>query len=143
MFRIRKKQAEKIFAGCPSPIPIAILIMAASGPISTLLFPNQATICRQALRITIWSVPLMAVCEVMYYSLNAAGREKEQAQIGVIATVCHTLCSLTLVLAFGWIGACWSMVFRFAIIAAFRLPDFVRTFLLSSVKTHDCEPNSG
>ena len=56
-------------------LPIAIGLSAVATPIATLLFPHSAAVCTLVIRLTVWSLPLNGIENVMGYSLNAAGQD--------------------------------------------------------------------
>ncbi len=102
--------------------------MLAAGIIGRILLPTHPELLATVVRITIWSLPLMAVESVMGYALNAAGKDAAQAKASVPAAIISVVISILLVTTLGVIGACWSMLLRPAVRAAFLTPLFFRTF---------------
>jgi O-antigen/teichoic acid export membrane protein len=100
----------------------------AAGPIGRLLFPGDPAVFAMVARVTIWSLPLFGVESVMGYALNAAGADRAQARVSMPAAMASLALSISLVAMLGVPGACWSMVLRPAVRAAFLAPTFVRTF---------------
>jgi O-antigen/teichoic acid export membrane protein len=109
-------------------IVLAIAGMCAAAPISWLLFPAQPALLATVIRITIWSLPVMAVESVMGYSLNAAGKDAAQSRASAPAAIASLVISIALVTSFGVTGACFSMLLRPAVRAAFLAPLFYKTF---------------
>lgn len=97
-------------------------------PFARLLFPHQPELCLLVIRITIWSLPLMALEMVMGYALNAAGKDAAYARVSVPAAVASLVISVSMVTSMGATGACWSMLLRPIIRATFLTPVFIRTF---------------
>jgi O-antigen/teichoic acid export membrane protein len=109
-------------------LPTAALVAFLARPIAGILFPNEAETCRKIIQLTIWSLPLTALTMSMLFSLQATGKDRAVARSGGAAAVCSLICSVTLVSTAGIPGACWAWVLRPAILAAFLLPSFLRTF---------------
>jgi O-antigen/teichoic acid export membrane protein len=109
-------------------LPVAIVTTLLAGPIAGLLFPKHAALCRDVMRITIWSLPLLSIHMVMGCALNAAGKEASVAKHSMPATLCGLVASVVLVSRFGVMGACWSWIARCALLLLFRLPCFFSTF---------------
>jgi O-antigen/teichoic acid export membrane protein len=100
----------------------------AAEPIGRLLFPGAPALFATVVRVTIWSLPLFGVESVMGYALNAAGADRAKARVSVPAAMASLAVSVALVATLGVTGACWSMLLRPAVRAAFLAPTFVRTF---------------
>jgi O-antigen/teichoic acid export membrane protein len=109
-------------------IPVAILLAFLAGPIAHILFSKNAALCRDILRITIWSVPLQGTLLPMVYALQAAGQHADAARRGMWATALGCGISILLVSRFGIIGACVSWCVRPALGILFLLPRFIREF---------------
>lgn len=101
-------------------------------PISQLLFPEQAEICAQVMRVTIWSLPLAAIVSIFSSALNALGRDAQQARVALAASVCHFLLAAVLIWRFGIVGASWSIVLQEAL-WVFMLAPSVFTLFRSGV----------
>jgi len=93
-----------------------------------ILFPGRAAQCTMVIQITVWALPLLALGQGMEYAMNAVGKHAEQARSAMGATVCSLALAVILVYFLGLQGACYSWVGRQALLAAFRLPGFIRTF---------------
>ena len=109
-------------------IAVAVTGMFVAAPLGRLLLPDQPDLFAFVVRITIWSVPLISAELVMGYALNAAGRDAVQAKLAVPAAAISLAGSVALVLLFGLEGACWSMLFRPAVRAAFLAPVTLKTY---------------
>jgi O-antigen/teichoic acid export membrane protein len=115
-------------------VSVALCSVAAVGltllasPISRILFQEQAAACALVMQISAWSLPLLALSQGLEYCLNAAGREAEQATLGIWAMVPAVGLAVFLVYSFGLVGAAGSLVLRHALFTLFRLPCFLRTF---------------
>lgn len=96
-------------------IILSLAVTVLAGPISRLLFPNHAAICERVMRITIWLLPFMGAAWITGAALNGTNREAAQAKASLASTVCGIIVSIALIWRFGLIGACWSMVIRYAI----------------------------
>lgn len=107
---------------------LAVAGTLVAGPVSRILFPSQPLLFATVVRITIWSLPLMAVESVMGYALNAAGKDAPQSRASVPAAIISLAISVVLVTALGVSGACVSMLLRPAVRGVFLTPLFVRTF---------------
>jgi O-antigen/teichoic acid export membrane protein len=107
---------------------LAVVGMLAVDPIGRLLFPGNPAVFAGVMRITIWALPLVSVEAVLGYALNAAGRDAAQARASVPAAIIGLVGAVTLVSTLGLTGACWSMLLRPAIRAAFLAPIAYRTF---------------
>jgi O-antigen/teichoic acid export membrane protein len=107
---------------------ISLVGMAIAEPLGHLLFPGESGAFAPIVMVTIWSLPLVALDSVMGNSLNAAGKDAALARASVPAAALGLGGSLALVLGLGVTGACWSMLLRPAIRAAFLSPLVVRTF---------------
>jgi O-antigen/teichoic acid export membrane protein len=99
-----------------------------AGPIARLLFKEQAEICEQVMRITIWVLPSMGAHFCLGYLLNAMDRDAAQAKLSLVASVINLGITAVLVLRFGIIGACWSMVLRYIVHLLFQVPYVVWAF---------------
>jgi enterobacterial common antigen flippase len=108
--------------------PIAILIWFFADPIATLLFPANAVVCAQVIRITIWSLPLNALEWPMGCALQATGKHDEAAKANMASAVVGTGLALAIVPLFGLQGACWSIVLQPVVLMGFLLPRFIRAF---------------
>jgi len=109
-------------------LPVVVVVLFLAGPIAHVLFPKNPQICQRVICITIWSLPLLGLENVMGYSLNAAGRDALQARYTVYSAAASLLLATILISQFGLIGACWSFVLRIAVKIAFIAAPFVRTF---------------
>ncbi|HQY88268.1 MAG TPA: MATE family efflux transporter, partial [Tepidisphaeraceae bacterium] len=109
-------------------LALALAGTLAAGLISRILFPSQPELLATVIRITVWALPLMAVESVMGYALNAAGKDAAQARASVPAAIISLALSITFVVLFGVIGACFSMLLRPAIRSGFIAPIFFKTF---------------
>jgi O-antigen/teichoic acid export membrane protein len=107
-------------------IAVGVLAMLIADPLGRLLLPSDPTLFATIVRITIWSLPLIAIDMVMGYGLNAAGEDAAQARVSAPAAIVSLLSSVGLVLGFGVVGACWSMLLRPAVRAAFLAPLVIR-----------------
>jgi O-antigen/teichoic acid export membrane protein len=109
-------------------VVLALLGGLVAEPIGKLLFPAAPALFAVVARITVWSLPLLGIEMVMGYALNAAGEDAAQARVSAPAAIISLVASAGLVLTFGVYGACWSMLVRPAVRAAFLTPLFVRQF---------------
>lgn len=106
----------------------AIGIGIIAGPISQILFREEAALCRQVMQISVWWLPLQGLAGVMGYALNAAGRERDETRLSIISNVAAISISAGLIVAFGLSGAAWATVCRGALAVLIRLPCVLRTF---------------
>jgi O-antigen/teichoic acid export membrane protein len=107
---------------------VALVITALANPIAVLLFPTRAEFCRAVIQITIWSLPLIAIGNVMGYTLNAVGREADQVRVLLPTNVIGLLISAIMIQQWGLIGACWALILRNTLsLFAFATP-FFRVF---------------
>jgi O-antigen/teichoic acid export membrane protein len=113
-------------------IMVAAAGMLAAEPIGQILFPGHPALFAAITRVTIWSLPLMAVESVIGNALNACKRDGAQARVSVPAAAISLLISVTLVSTLGLTGACWSMLLRPAVRVAFLAPLAIRTFCPST-----------
>src|SRR5262249_3552939 len=97
-------------------------------PIAQILFPGTASICRDIIKITLWSVLFNGIMLPMAYSLQAAGKHDECARWTNWATVCGFCLSFYLISWLGITGASWSWSIRSFLSILFLLPSFVRVF---------------
>jgi O-antigen/teichoic acid export membrane protein len=97
-------------------------------PVSTLLFPNGAETCAQVMRITIWSLPLVALVGIFGSALNALGHDALQARVTLVASLCHLVLASFLIWNFGIIGAAWSIVGQEALWLVFLTPGIISAF---------------
>jgi O-antigen/teichoic acid export membrane protein len=109
-------------------VALAVLITFLAEPIAQILFPGTASICRDVITITIWSIPLKGIVYPMVYSLQAAGKHDEYARWNNWATVCGFCLSFFLISLFGISGASWSWSMRPFLSILFLLPSFARIF---------------
>ena len=93
-----------------------------AGPISRLLFKERAEMCEQVVRITIWLLPSMGAHFCLGYLLNALDKDAQQARMSLVASMINLGLTAALVLAFGLIGACWSMVIRYVVHLVIQVP---------------------
>lgn len=107
---------------------IALCIILAAHPLGRLLLPRDSASFATIVWITTWSLPLIGLESVMGYALNAAGADRAQARVSFPATLVSLAVSVSLVISLGVTGACWSMLLRPLIRAAFLTPIFVRIF---------------
>jgi O-antigen/teichoic acid export membrane protein len=109
-------------------IPLALMMMFLAYPFSLILERHNAALCNDIIRITIWSVPLMAISLPMSWSLQAIGEQDRAARASMASTVFGLALSYILVSRFGVIGACWSGLGRSLLAVLFLLPTFIRFF---------------
>lgn len=109
-------------------LPMAVLTTFLAPAIARLLFPHNVDACRDVMRITIWSLPLLAVFKSLSCGLRANGQFDRVARAGIGATLLSVGLAFFLVRRFGLPGACLSWVARPALAAVFLVPPFVRTF---------------
>jgi O-antigen/teichoic acid export membrane protein len=117
-----------VFVAAAGGVLVAVCGMLVAEPLGRLLFPVEPALFAAVVRVTIWSLPLFAVESVMGYALNAAGADEAQARVSAPAAVASLVISVSLVTSLGVTGACWSMLLRPAVRAAFLAPIFIRTF---------------
>lgn len=117
-----------VLVGVLGGIVVAVVGTVLAEPIGRLVLPGQPALFAFAVRVTIWSVPLSALELVTGYALNAARREAVQARLAIPAAALSLLISVLLVSAFGFVGACWSLLLRPAVRAVFLVPVAWRTF---------------
>jgi O-antigen/teichoic acid export membrane protein len=108
-------------------LPITIVVLFLSGPVSHVLFPRGAVLCQQVICITIWSIPLLGVENVMGYTLNATGHDAHQAGFNLCTALVSSAIAVFLVLHWGLLGACVSFTIRTVVKIAFITPLFLRT----------------
>ena len=108
-------------------VPPAILVFMLADPIARLLFAESHEMCQAVIQITIWWVPLVGLEHAMGYAINAAGREKAEARIGITTTLLALALSVTMINFYGLIGACLALVGRPAIGLLLRIPTFIST----------------
>jgi O-antigen/teichoic acid export membrane protein len=123
-------------------IAMAIALTLAAGPISWILFPRHPEPFTTVLRITVWSLPFVAVELVMGYALNAAGNDAAQSRVSVPAAFVSLAISISLVTTLGIIGASLSMLLRPAVRADFLAPLFRKTFH-ADPEAHPCADGNG
>ena len=109
-------------------LPLAILMSFFAPPIAHLLFPKHAAVCRDVIRLTVWSLPLAALTQPLLCALQACGRHAEASRSLMKATVLSSVLSLLLIRHFGLNGACWSWLIGYTSSVVFLLPPFVRAF---------------
>jgi O-antigen/teichoic acid export membrane protein len=109
-------------------VALAVLVTFLAEPIAQILFPRTASICRDIIKITIWSIPLKGIMCPMMYALQAAGKHDEYARWNNWATVCGSCLSFFLISRLGILGASWSWSMRSFLSILFLLPAFVRVF---------------
>ena len=114
------------FVAC---LAIAAVVHLLAGPISLILFRDNAVVGRQVTQITIWAIPLMSVLWVLGAALNGLGGDAAQARAAVISAVINLALSAFLVWQYGLLGACWSMVLRYVVWLAVFIPCSAPTFL--------------
>jgi O-antigen/teichoic acid export membrane protein len=119
-----------IMLGACLPVAIAVFILA--DPLSRILFPADAELCRTIIRITIWWVPCVGLAYAMGYALNAAGRERDEARLAIAGTVASLVLSVVLIVKFGLIGACIGLVAKGAIGALVRVKSIIDILRLES-----------
>jgi O-antigen/teichoic acid export membrane protein len=116
-----------LIAACGS-VAVAAAAFFAAGPLGRILFPSQPVLFVEIARITVWSLPLMAVELVIGNALNAAGKDSAQARASLPAAAIALLGAVLLVSTMGLTGACWSMLLRPLVRSVFLAPIMVRTF---------------
>lgn len=114
-----------LIASAGACILIALAISVLANPISSLLFPHQATVCRRVMQITCWTLPCIAVASCIGYTLNACGRERTECVCSVTGNMIGVVISVVCVARFGLIGACCSIVLRNLLSMLIRIPAFV------------------
>lgn len=107
---------------------VALAGVVVATPLGRLLMPEHASDFAFVVRITMWSVPFIAVELVLGYSLSAACKDALQARMAVPAAGLCLALSAFLVITFGLTGACWSMALRPGIRAAFLAVMAAKTF---------------
>jgi O-antigen/teichoic acid export membrane protein len=117
-----------LIASLALSLPLVVLITFLAGPISEVLFPGRAEICRTVMQITIWYVALSGVGQVMGYGLIAAGKEGLEARLSLASTAAGLLLTVLLVWQFGLLGACYSFVGRHILGVLARAGAFCRTY---------------
>jgi len=106
----------------------ALGICLIAGPVAKILFPAQATLCRQVMQISVWWLPLQGLAGVMGYALNAAGRERDETRLSILSNISSIAVSAGLILTLGLTGAAWATVCRGSLAVLVRLPCVLRTF---------------
>ena len=102
-------------------LPVAVAVNFYSWPVAHILFSKSsvvsknADICQQVIRITIWALPLMGLESMIGYALNAAGKEGLVTRYASYAVTISLPLVVVLVMSFGIVGACYSLVSRIAI----------------------------
>lgn len=111
---------------------VAIVFLVAD-PVAVLFFRKKLgtdiesiRTVQWAIRLTIFSVPLLGITQFLGYVLNATGFEALEARLTMAATLSGLALSYVLITRFGIVGACWSLVGRNALYVVIRLPFFVR-----------------
>lgn len=127
------RSALWVFTRCTLLVQLAcigasVAVYLVAGQVSQFLFPGRAELCERVMRITIWSLPLVGAATMFGHALNALGRDAAQARGTLAASLCHLPIAAVLVWRFGVIGACWSVVLRWAILVVILAPGLVRTF---------------
>jgi O-antigen/teichoic acid export membrane protein len=107
-------------------IPVAAIVSLLSNIISVILFPHNSEICRRVMDITIWILPIAAVSSAFGYTLNACRREKAEATCSLIVNACGIAISYMLILKYGLIGACASLLVRSSLGVIVRIPPFLQ-----------------
>lgn len=114
-----------VLAAC---IPAALAVTLVARPVSELLFPGKAAVAEQVMRITIWLLPVMGVQYMVGYALIAFDKDAENTKASLVGAAVSLVLTGLLVWKFGLIGACWSMVLRFAIHLVCLIPTTIHTF---------------
>jgi O-antigen/teichoic acid export membrane protein len=115
-------------------LPVAVAVNFFSWPVAHILFSKSsvvsknADICQQVIRITIWALPLMGLESMIGYALNAAGKEGLVTRYASYAVTISLPLVVVLVMSFGIVGACYSLVSRIAIRIIFLSIPFMKTF---------------
>lgn len=107
-------------------LPISIFITFLAQPISMILFPKSANICREIIQITIWSLPFLAFLLCMGSSLQAIRAHNDGARAGILTSIISFLAAIALIQQYGLIGACISWLIRPMIGFILFLPVFRR-----------------
>lgn len=135
--------AKLLLIAASGGVLIAFVGMLCADAIGGLLFPGQSEVFAVIASITIWSLPIGAVESVMGSALNAAGKDAAQARASLPAAVLSLVGTVVLVFSLGVTGACWSMLLRPAVRAAFLAPLVFRTFwrdVAPGVRSEDVAP---
>jgi O-antigen/teichoic acid export membrane protein len=109
-------------------IPIAIMVFNLAPCIAVILFRSRPDVCTGIIRVTIWSVPLLAVQYSISCALQAAGRIRQTAQSTTWAAALNMIIAYGLVSQWGLQGACWSWLIRPAVTSLILLPGFCDRF---------------
>ncbi len=96
-------------------LPITVAVLFFAGPLAHVLFSKNAELCQRVMSVTIWSLPMLGVGNVMGYGLNAVGKDSSQAKMTLYTTILSLASAVVLVTMFGVIGACWSYLLRIAL----------------------------
>jgi O-antigen/teichoic acid export membrane protein len=96
--------------------------------VGAILFRENAGPCTMVLRITMWSVPLVALNWGASCALQASGRFDENARAGIRAVYVNLAVTVVLVLGFGLVGAAVSVVSKAVVSLALLAPPFFRAF---------------
>jgi O-antigen/teichoic acid export membrane protein len=96
--------------------------------VGRILFEENPEACTTVLRITMWSVPLVALNWGASCALQASGRFDENARAGIRAVFINVLVTLVLVFGFGLLGAAISVVSKALVSLALLAPPFLQAF---------------
>jgi O-antigen/teichoic acid export membrane protein len=86
-------------------LPIAFGVSVLAGPIVNFLYTEDYAVSSQALRIVIWTLPLMYMSEFLGYVVVIGNKEGRVARAVFISTGVNVVMNLLLVPAFGFIVA--------------------------------------
>jgi O-antigen/teichoic acid export membrane protein len=93
-------------------IGIAGAAFLAAPFIAHVLFPRDSMGCEGIIRITIWSLPVVAIEMIITYAMNASCKDAAQARASLLASITNIPGGIGLIWFFGVHGACWFMIFR-------------------------------
>jgi len=109
--------------GACSGVAIGVTFLAPW--IAEILFPAAPETGCYIIQTTIWTLPLLAVCQVMSVTLNAADRQRQVAVSTIASVLIGLPASVLLIRWFGIQGACWSRYSFLVVAAVVRLPAFL------------------
>jgi len=121
-------------------IAMAGAITALSAPIANWLFKSEPALCGLVMRITIWSLPLVAIGSMMGYALNAAGKDRIHARLSFHVAWINLVLTAALVVQGGIIAAAWALPLRYLVLIAFFSPSFLPILLNPSREPRAAHP---
>lgn len=109
-------------------LPLVVAVSFLATEIAEVLFPRHAAPCALVLRLTIWSVALLAVLQPMICSLQASGHHAEAARAGTWAVFLGAPASAALIWRYGLPGAGCAVILRPLLGAVILAPTYLRVY---------------